>query len=55
MEGYAQRYMAFMSECKTEREATAWAVREAEKLGYKPFAPGMGNQARRQNLLQQPQ
>ncbi|MBE5710898.1 MAG: aminopeptidase [Slackia sp.] len=41
MEGYAQRYMAFMSECKTEREATAWAVREAEKLGYKPFAPGM--------------
>ena len=42
MESYAQRYMAFMSECKTEREATAWAVREAEKLGYKPFAPGMG-------------
>ena len=41
MEGYAQRYMAFMSECKTEREATAWAVREAEKQGYKPFAPGM--------------
>ena len=41
MEGYAQRYMAFMTECKTEREATAWAVREAEKRGYKPFAPGM--------------
>ena len=34
MESYAQRYMAFMSECKTEREATAWAVREAEKLGF---------------------
>ena len=41
MESYAKRYMAFMDECKTEREATAWAVREAEKLGYKPFVPGM--------------
>ena len=41
MEGYCKRYMAFMDECKTEREATSWAVREAEKLGYKPFAPGM--------------
>ena len=41
MENYAKRYMAFMDECKTEREATAWAVREAEKLGYKPFIPGM--------------
>ena len=41
MEGYAKRYMAFMDECKTEREATSWAIREAEKLGYKPFAPGM--------------
>ena len=41
MNAYAKRYMAFMNECKTEREATAWAVREAEKLGYKPFTPGM--------------
>ena len=41
MEGYCKRYMAFMDECKTEREATSWAVREAEKLGYKPFTPGM--------------
>ena len=41
MEGYSKRYMAFMDECKTEREATAWAVREAEKLGFKPFVPGM--------------
>jgi len=30
-----------MDECKTEREATAWAVREADKLGFKPFVPGM--------------
>ena len=41
MHAYCRRYMAFMDECKTEREATAWAVREAEKRGYKPFAPGM--------------
>ena len=41
MEAYAKRYMAFMDECKTEREATTWAVREAEKLGFKPFTPGM--------------
>ena len=41
MNAYCRRYMAFMDACKTEREATAWAVREAEKRGYKPFAPGM--------------
>ena len=41
MNAYCRRYMAFMDECKTEREATAWAVREAEKRGYKPFVPGM--------------
>ena len=41
MNAYAKRYMAFMDACKTEREATAWAVAEAEKRGYKPFAPGM--------------
>ena len=41
MNAYCRRYMAFMDECKTEREATAWAVREAEKLGFQPFTPGM--------------
>ena len=41
MNAYCRRYMAFMDACKTEREATAWAVREAENRGYKPFAPGM--------------
>ena len=41
MENYCKRYAAFMDACKTEREATAWAVAAAEKLGYKPFAPGM--------------
>ena len=41
MESYCKRYMAFMDACKTEREATAWAVREAEKRGFRPFTPGM--------------
>lgn len=41
MEGYCKRYMAFMDACKTEREATAWAAAEAEKLGFKPLEAGM--------------
>jgi len=41
MNAYAKRYMAFMNECKTERESTAFAIREAEKLGFKPFIPGI--------------
>ena len=41
MEGYCKRYAAFMDQCKTEREATTWAAAEAEKYGFKPFAPGM--------------
>ena len=41
MEAYCKRYAAFMDACKTEREATAWAVAEAEKNGFKPFAPNM--------------
>ena len=41
MNAYCRRYMDFMDACKTEREATAWAVEEAEKLGFKPFVPGM--------------
>ena len=30
-----------MDAAKTEREATAWAVAEAEKYGFVPFVPGM--------------
>ena len=41
MERYCLRDRTFLDACKTEREATAWTVREAEKRGYKPFAPGM--------------
>ena len=41
MENYCKGYAAFMDACKTEREATAWAVSEAEKHGFKPLIPGM--------------
>ena len=41
MEAYCKRYAAFMDACKTEREATTWAVREAEKQGFKAIVPGM--------------
>ena len=41
MENYCKRYDAFMDACKTEREATAWATREAEARGFRPAVPGM--------------
>lgn len=41
MERYCLRYRAFLDACKTEREATAWVIREARKLDYQPFVPGM--------------
>ena len=41
MESYCKRYAAFMDACKTEREATAWAVEIAEKNGFKALTPGM--------------
>ena len=41
MEAYCAGYMAFMDACKTEREATTWAVAEAERRGFVPFQPGM--------------
>ncbi len=41
MEDYCKRYACFMDACKTEREATAWAVAEAEKHGFVPLTAGM--------------
>ena len=41
MEAYCKRYAAFMDACKTEREATAWAVATAEANGFKAMEPGM--------------
>jgi len=41
MESYCKRYAQFMDACKTEREATAWAVKTAEANGFKALTPGM--------------
>lgn len=41
MEEYAKRYSAFISTCKTEREAVSWAVCAAEARGFRPIEPGM--------------
>ena len=41
MENYCKRYAAFLDACKTEREATAWAICQAEQKGFVPFQPGM--------------
>ena len=41
MDAFCKRYMAFIDAAKTEREATAWAIAEAEKQGFVPFVPGM--------------
>lgn len=41
MEHYCRRYASFMDACKTEREATAWAVKTAEANGFRPLVPGM--------------
>ena len=41
MNAYCKRYAAFMDACKTEREATAWAVSTAEANGFKAMVPGM--------------
>ena len=45
MNAYCRRYAAFMDAAKTEREATAWAVAEAEKNGFVPFVPGLSVKA----------
>ena len=41
MEAYCKRYRNFMDACKTEREATAWAISAAMANGFKPLVAGM--------------
>ena len=41
MNAYCKRYAAFMDACKTEREATTWAVETAKANGFKELVPGM--------------
>ena len=41
MEAYCKRYRTFMDACKTEREATSWAVETAKANGFKEMKIGM--------------
>ena len=41
MNAYCKRYAAFMDACKTEREATTWAVETAKANGFREAVPGM--------------
>ena len=41
MEAYISGYRGFLDDCKTEREATAYAVAKAEAQGFKPLTAGM--------------
>ncbi len=45
MEAYCKRYRTFIDACKTEREATAWAVQIATEHGFREVVPGMQLQA----------
>ncbi|MBR4017857.1 MAG: aminopeptidase [Oscillospiraceae bacterium] len=40
MNDYCKRYTAFLDACKTEREATTWAVETAEANGFQAMVPG---------------
>ena len=41
METYISEYRSFLDACKTEREATAWTVAEAEAHGFKALTPDL--------------
>lgn len=41
METYIAGYRRFLDDCKTEREATAWAAAKAEAHGFQPLTAGM--------------
>ena len=41
MEAYISGYRRFLDNCKTEREATAYAAAKAEAYGFKALTPGM--------------
>ena len=44
LERYCTDYMAFLNDARTEREAVALAISEAEARGFKPYVPGMALQ-----------
>lgn len=41
LEDYCRGYIGFLDAARTEREAVIYAVKEAEKRGFKAFVPGM--------------
>ena len=41
MEEYIKGYRGFLDACKTEREATAWAIAQAKSHGFQELTPGM--------------
>ena len=41
LEEYCRGYIGFLDEARTEREAVVYAVKEAEKHGFKALVPGM--------------
>ncbi len=45
LEAYCREYMDFLNCCRTEREAVTYAIREAEKRGFRPWKPGETLQA----------
>ena len=45
MEAYISGYRGFLDNCKTEREATAYAAAKAEAYGFKALTPGMALKA----------
>ena len=40
MEEYCREYMQFLNDSRTEREASRYAIREAESRGFRAFTPG---------------
>ena len=40
LEDYCREYMSFLNDARTEREAVKYAIREAEKQGFREYNPG---------------
>ncbi len=40
LEDYCREYMSFLNDARTEREAVKYAIREAEKQGFREYTPG---------------
>ena len=45
LEAFAQDYIGFISDCKTERQCAAWAIKRAEEHGYVPLEDAIARNA----------